>query len=166
MAGIAQAAIEAAQMEPAPITAAWIIAGEPQARCAELCRSRDGTAATFVWDCTAGEFDWTFAADETVHILQGEVVIDDGAGPRPLRPGDVALFHAGSTCRWRVPAYVKKLAFLRDPIPRPALAAIRGWRKLKRLARPAARAPAATLAGTTGVGAAAAPLQASSSMSQ
>ncbi len=136
------AAIDAARLDLAPIEPSWIIAGSPQARCAELTRSRDGTAATFVWDCTAGEFDWTFAGDETVHILQGEVIVDDGSGPRTLRPGDVALFHAGSTCRWRVPAYVKKLAFLRDPIPRPAMLAIRGWRKLKSLAR--ASAPSLT----------------------
>lgn len=132
------AGIEAARLELAPIEPSWIVAGAPQARCAELTRSRDGAAATFVWDCTAGEFDWSFAADETVHILEGEVIVDDGSGPQTLRPGDVALFHAGSTCRWRVPAYVKKLAFLRDPTPRPAMLAIRGWRKLKGLARGAA----------------------------
>jgi uncharacterized cupin superfamily protein len=135
-------AIAAARLESAPIEASWIRGGAPRARCAELSRSRDGTAATFVWDCSAGEFDWTFAADETVHILEGEVEVDDGAGARVLRPGDVALFHAGATCRWRVPAYVKKLAFLRDPVPRPALFAMRLWRRLKRLAR----APEPTLA--------------------
>lgn len=135
MGSIDNAAIATARLDDAPINPSWIIDGEPQARCAELSRSRDGTAATFVWDCTAGEFDWTFAGDETVHILEGEVVVDDGLGPRTLRPGDVALFHAGSTCRWRVPAYVKKLAFLRDPIPAPAMLAMRGWRKLKRLTR-------------------------------
>lgn len=139
------AAIDAARLQAAPIEPSWIVGGRPQARCAELTRSRDGTAATFVWDCTAGEFDWTFAADETVHILQGEVVVDDGSGPRTLRPGDVALFHAGSTCRWRVPAYVKKLAFLRDPIPRPAMLAIRSWRRLKALTRGAAPALTGTV---------------------
>ena len=139
------AAIDAARLQAAPIEPSWIVGGRPQARCAELTRSRDGTAATFVWDCTAGEFDWTFAADETVHILQGEVVVDDGSGPRTLRPGDVALFHAGSTCRWRVPAYVKKLAFLRDPIPRPAMLAIRSGRRLKALTRGAAPARPGTV---------------------
>lgn len=131
MGTISNATIEAARLEPAPIDPAWVRAGAPTARCAELTRSSDGTAATFVWDCTAGEFDWTFPGDETVHILQGEVVVDDGCGPRTLRPGDVALFAAGSTCRWRVPAYVKKLAFLREPIPRPARLVMRVSRRLK-----------------------------------
>jgi len=127
--------IAAARLEPAPIEPSWILDGAPQARCAELSRSRDGTAATFVWECSAGAFDWTFAADETVHILEGEVEVDDGLGARVLRAGDVALFHAGATCRWRVPSYVKKLAFLRDPAPRPVLLAMRVWRRLKGAAR-------------------------------
>lgn len=135
MGSIDNARLDTARLEPTPIPPSWIVGGSPQARCAELSRSRDGAAATFVWECTAGEFDWTFAGDETVHILDGEVIVDDGAGPRTLRAGDVALFHAGSTCRWQVPAYVRKLAFLRDPVPRPALLAIRLWRKLKTVTR-------------------------------
>lgn len=134
-------AIEAARLDAAPIEPSWIVAGAPQARCAELSRSRDGTAATFVWDCTAGAFDWRFATDETVHILEGEVVVGDGPDERTLRAGDVALFHAGSTCRWRVPAYVKKLAFLRDPVPRPAMAAIRAWRRVKTIAHAPTSSP-------------------------
>lgn len=128
---IVSGAIAGARLEPAPIRPEWIRGGAPQARCAELSRSCDGTAMTAVWDCTAGEFDWHFWGDETVHILEGEVIVDDGSGPRTLRPGDVALFPEGSTSRWVVPAYVKKLAFCRDPIPGAALTAIRGVRKLK-----------------------------------
>ena len=120
-----------AVLEAAPIRAEWVIEGQPQARCRELSRSADGTAITAVWDCTAGAFHWRFDGDETVHILQGEVVVDDGSGPKTLRAGDVAFFPAGTASRWEVPVYVRKLAFCRDPLPRPLLAFIRAVRKLK-----------------------------------
>lgn len=142
MSRIVCASIDSKRLEPAPIRPEWIRDGAPVARCAELSRSADGAALTAVWDCTAGEFDWYFAGDETVHILAGEVIIDDGAGPRPLRPGDVAFFPAGSTSRWRIPCYVKKLAFCRDPAPRLALLAIKIARRLKRLVGRGEAAPA------------------------
>lgn len=123
--------VEAARLELAPIEPSWILRGAPRARCAVLSRSRDRSASTVVWDCTAGEFNWTYTDDETVHILEGEAIIDDGSGPRTMRPGDVVLFHAGSTWRWRVPTYVKKVAFLRLPIPRSTILGIRAVRKLK-----------------------------------
>ena len=133
MTDVAIAAIETAQLEAAPIRPEWIVSGAPVARCAELSRSPDGQAMSAVWDCTAGEFDWTFGGDETVHILEGEVVVQTADGPRTLRPGDVALFTAGSTCRWHVPVYVKKLAFCREPTSRTALLATRIVRGLKRV---------------------------------
>lgn len=133
MPDVAIATIGTVQLESAPIRPEWVVAGEPVARCAELSRSPDGLAMSAVWDCTAGEFDWTFGGDETVHILEGEVIVQTPTGPRTLRPGDVALFAAGSTCRWQVPVYVKKLAFCREPTPRTALLAARVVRKLKRL---------------------------------
>jgi uncharacterized cupin superfamily protein len=124
------------RLQSAPIEPAWIIAGAPRARSGVLSRSSDRSAVTMVWDCTAGEFDWTYQDDETVHILEGEAIIDDGTGPRNILPGDVVLFRAGSTCRWRVPVYVRKVAFLRVPMPRLVIRTIRVLRKLKRLGRP------------------------------
>jgi uncharacterized cupin superfamily protein len=124
-----------ARLEPAPIPADWVLEGAPTARVAELSRSADGTAMTAVWDCTGGAFNWFFGGDETVHILEGEVTVDDGAARRTLRPGDVAFFPAGTWARWDVDGYVKKLAFCREAVPRPALLAIRLWRGLKRRLR-------------------------------
>jgi uncharacterized cupin superfamily protein len=127
--------IGAVRLRSAPIEPSWIVAGAPRARCAELNRSRDGAAFTLVWDCTAGDFDWIYDQDETVHILEGEAIIDDGSDKRTIGPGDVFLFPAGTTFRWRVPVYVKKLAFLHVPIPAPAFLAVRGLRKLQALTR-------------------------------
>lgn len=134
--------IEATRLKSAPIEPSWIVAGAPRARYAELSRSRDGSAFTVVWDCTAGDFDWTYTEDETVHILEGEAIIDDGSCRRTIQPGDVFLFPAGSTFRWRVPVYVKKLAFLRVPMPLPAMLAVRGLRRLRALVSNSAPRPA------------------------
>src|SRR3712207_4781766 len=94
---ITAARLAEAAMEPAPIRPEWIRSGSPEARCCVLSASSDGPARTALWDCTAGEFDWHFLGDETVRILEGEVVVtgEDGIARR-LGPGDVALFRAGS----------------------------------------------------------------------
>jgi uncharacterized cupin superfamily protein len=128
-------------LEAAPIRPEWVVEGAPLARCRELSRSADGTAITAVWDCTAGAFNWHFAGDETVHILEGEVTVDDGWGPKTLTAGDVAFFPAGTWARWEVATYVKKLAFCRDPLPRPLLAFIGAVRKAKAMFGKSAAAP-------------------------
>ncbi len=46
------------ELQPSPITAAWIIAGKPQARSKNLSMSEDQTACTIVWDCSKGKFNW------------------------------------------------------------------------------------------------------------
>ena len=73
-----------------------------------------------IWDCTAGKFRWYFGVDETVHILEGEVTVsDDGGNTRTLRAGDIGFFPAGTWMTWRVEKYVRKVAFLRHPLPQP-----------------------------------------------
>jgi uncharacterized cupin superfamily protein len=120
------ARIDAVVLEPAPINPAWIRAGAPLARATQIASSADGAAFTAVWDCTEGSFDWHFGCDETVHILEGEVIVTEpGQPPRTLRVGDVALFPAGLTAHWQVPRYVRKLAFMRQPFPRSIHAARR-----------------------------------------
>ncbi|HEY8617923.1 cupin domain-containing protein [Phenylobacterium sp.] len=126
------ATTDPARLQPAPIRPEWILEGAPLARSAELSRSPDGTAMTALWDCTAGAFNWFFAGDETVHIVEGEVIVEDEAGVRTLRPGDVALFPAGTWARWTVPRYVRKVAFCRDPLPRPVLKLVQLVRAAKR----------------------------------
>lgn len=128
--------IDETELAAAPITSGWIVAGAPVARAAELSRSADGTAVSLVWDCTAGTFDWHFGVDETVHILDGAVEVScPGIAPRRLGPGDVALFRAGTTARWHVPRYVRKLAFCRHALPQPLGFGLRAFTKLKSLVR-------------------------------
>lgn len=116
----------AMEMKPSPIEPSWILAGEPVARIAEHSRGQDDAALTALWDCTAGEFRWYFGWDETVMILEGEVHIttEDGV-ERTLSAGDVAYFAGGTWATWRIDRYLRKVAFLRKPFPKPLTMAYR-----------------------------------------
>lgn len=124
----------------APIARQWIWEGDPIARGKRLTGSTDQLASTFMWDCTAGRFDWFYKEDEVVHVLEGCVLIEDAAGARRrLQTGDTFLFPAGSRYRWTVPHYVRKIGFLHAPLSRE-LRIIR--RVLERLKAPFRRKPA------------------------
>lgn len=122
------------ELESTPITAAWILDGTPVARSALLSRSADGAAATMVWDCTAGRFSWHFELDETVYVIEGSVLVQSDAGDtRRIGPGDTAFFPAGTHAVWHVETYVRKVAFLRQPVPRIIMLAVRAARRPDRV---------------------------------
>jgi uncharacterized cupin superfamily protein len=107
-------------MMAAPINPDWIIRGAPVARVGEHSKSTDEAGSTAVWDCTAGEFRWFFGWDETVVIQEGEVHVTDDQGKNHLlKVGDIAYFRGGTWATWRVETYVRKVAFLRKPLPEP-----------------------------------------------
>lgn len=109
-----------ADFEPAPIRPEWLISGHPEARAVELARSPDGTSTAAHWECTAGTFRWFFFVEETVHILEGEVLVRGPDGRHTLlRAGDVAVMPANAWMIWHVERYVRKLAICRFPVPRP-----------------------------------------------
>ena len=117
-----------------PIRREWILEGNPIARKKNLSSSADGTASTFVWDCTAGRFNWHYQVDETICVLEGAVTITDLAGgARTLEVGDTAFFPAGSNAEWRVDGYVRKIAFLRTPLTAQAILARRVTGKLRHI---------------------------------
>jgi len=113
-------------LKSTPINPDWIVSGNPQARTAEHSRGHDEASLTAIWDCTSGEFRWRFGWDETVMILEGEVHVttEDGL-ERKLQVGDVAFFAGGTWANWRVDNYVRKVAFLRKPFPKPLAIAYR-----------------------------------------
>jgi uncharacterized cupin superfamily protein len=129
-------------LTPNPLDPSSIIEGTPLARSATLTRSADQTAFTMVWDCSAGVFRWYYSFDETLHVLEGSALIDDGhSPPRMIGPGDVVFFPAGATAVWRVDRYIRKVAFCRKALPAPigaVLRALRGAKKALRPSRPAA----------------------------
>ena len=124
------------ELKPAPIVPDWVRGGDPVARAAEISRSADGTAFTVIWECTGGKFDWTYDFDETIHILEGSIVLHDcGNAPTRLGPGDVVFFPKGSQVSWEVEGYVKKVAFFRKVVPNPLTGAYRLLRRAKHLLR-------------------------------
>jgi len=120
-------------LNPSPIYPDWVLEGKPIARNQVLSRSEDGTAITFLWDCTAGRFNWHYDVDETLYIIEGGVVVKDDAGTRILSVGDTIFFPAGARAEWHVENYVRKIAFCRKPLPRMLVLAKRGFRLVKRL---------------------------------
>jgi uncharacterized protein len=119
-------------LQPAPIPREWVIAGEPLARSLEVAHSPDGTCFAAHWDCTAGTFHWFFGVEETVHILEGEVVVRDASGQElRMRTGDVAVMPANAWMVWRVDEYVRKLAHCRYPVPRQFGRALRRFQTLR-----------------------------------
>jgi len=128
------ASAASADLGPAPITPDWIIEGAPEARNRLLARSDDRTSSVLVWECTPGRFNWSYAEDEAVSIISGEVFITTADGlERRLGPGDMAYFTAGSSCTWRVTERVRKVAFLRKDMPLLLGFAVRAWHKLLRI---------------------------------
>jgi uncharacterized cupin superfamily protein len=111
-------ALQAIHLAAEPINPGWVLDGSPQARRGTHSTNVDGWAATNVWDCTAGRFNWHFVWEETVMILEGEVRVTNAAGQtHVLVPGSVGYFPAGSWWVWEVPVYVRKLAFGRRQVP-------------------------------------------------
>ncbi|MGE6742219.1 cupin domain-containing protein [Allorhizobium pseudoryzae] len=120
-------------LKPAPIEPTWILAGEPQARVAQHSCTEDKCSVTAMWDCTAGSFRWYFGDDETVVILEGEVFITAADGTqRLLRAGDIGYFKAGTWATWRIDTYVRKIAFMRQPIWLPLALFYRIRNRLRR----------------------------------
>jgi uncharacterized cupin superfamily protein len=121
---------------PSPINPDWIIEGNPVTRNSFVASTADGNSSTWIWDCTAGKFNWFYDIDETVYLIEGSVIIKDKGGtgePRHLSAGDTIFFPAGSSAEWTVPSYVRKVAFLRAPMSRHLLLARGIYRSLKRL---------------------------------
>ena len=126
----------AVELKPAPINPNWILEGSPHARNSELTRSSDGRAMTLLWDCTPGKFIWHYHEDETIYILNGRLVLDDGVGlPKRFGPGDVVFFPAGAAVKWHVEEHVRKLAFFHRPLPKFVSLAMSAMGRITRLAR-------------------------------
>ena len=124
------------KFKTSPINPAWVLEGNPVARNAVLSRSDDTTACTIMWNCTAGQFYWHYAFDETVHIVEGSVIVSsENTPPKRLEPGDVAFFPVGTKAHWHVETYVRKVAFCRHVLPKQALPLIRTLRWARSLLR-------------------------------
>lgn len=148
----------AVDLQSAPVNPAWVRSGTPVARNCILSQSPDRSACTLIWDCTPGCFEWHYDTEETIHILEGSIVLDDGVAPaRRLGPGDVVFFPAGAVVHWTVETHVRKLAFFRRQLPMPIAVVTRAVSRAKGLARRlttsrAAAADRPAMAAITGMG--------------
>jgi uncharacterized cupin superfamily protein len=125
-----------ADLMPSPIRANWVLEGNPMARNQLLSVSADGNARSYIWDCTAGRFNWFYEVDETIYVIEGGVVLRDGMGTaRRLSAGDTIFFPAGAHAEWHVENYIRKFALIRTPLPKPLVLARQGYRYVKRLFR-------------------------------
>ena len=121
-------------LSPSPIYAEWVLEGNPVARNKLVSVSADGAASSYIWDCTAGRFNWFYEADETIYVIEGSVVIKDIAGTaRRLSAGDTIFFPAGTRAEWHIEDYIRKFALIRTPLPRSFVVARRVYRFFKRL---------------------------------
>jgi uncharacterized cupin superfamily protein len=128
------AAAASSDLEPAPISPDWILSGTPEARSKLLATSHDGASCVMVWECTSGRFNWHYSEDETAVVISGEVFITTEKGERRLGQGDMAFFPAGSSCEWRVPDRVRKVAVMRKSLGYPIGFGVRAWYKLLSIA--------------------------------
>ena len=119
------------ELQSSPITSDWILADQPRASSRLISQSKNGNSYVMVWECTAGQFNWNYTEDETVVIVDGEVFITVNANAeRRLGSGETAFFPAGTSCKWRIPDRVRKVAVLQKPIPRPVYLALRVYYKI------------------------------------
>ena len=138
-----------ADLMPSPIRANWVLEGNPMARNQLLSVSADGNARSYIWDCTAGRFNWFYEVDETIYVIEGGVVLRDQAGTaRRLCAGDTIFFPAGAHAEWHVENYIRKFALIRTPLPKPLVLARHGYRYVKRLFRGGGRTQDAGALGT------------------
>ena len=117
--------------EVIPLAPQSILSGTPVTRIKHVVRSHDLTEDILVWECTAGIFTWNYRKDETIVVVSGEVFITNDKGEeRRLGPGDLAFFPAGSSCQWRVPVHVRKIAVEREVLWKPLGFGWKAWKKL------------------------------------
>ncbi len=118
-----------------PVLSHWVLSGEPVTRTWKVLRSHDWTEDIVVWECTKGCFECHYSQDETVMVVSGEVFITDEKGEEQrLGPGDLGFFPAGTSCVWRVPDRVRKIAVLRECWWRPLGFGLKVWKRLRRTA--------------------------------
>lgn len=101
------------KFEPSPLDPTWVTEGTPAPRGLTLTKSSDDMLSCGLWDCGVGKFKFHYFCDEIVHILEGEVIVQEPGAEYTLRAGDVAYFPEGLTTHWTVPNYVRKFCIHR-----------------------------------------------------
>jgi hypothetical protein len=99
----------AIELEPWPLEAEQIVAGDPRVSGYVLDTSADGQVERGVWQHTAGVSRDT-ESDELFVVLTGRATIEVEDGPiLEVGPGSVGLLHAGDRTTWRVHETLRKV---------------------------------------------------------
>ncbi len=109
--------------------------GTPEAKGYPLFETVDRGANVHEWECTQGRFEWHYACDEIVHIVEGDAHIKDLATglSTHITAGSSVLFQRGSSAEWTVDRYIRKIAVNHVPLS-PNLILLRAaWHRLRRL---------------------------------
>jgi uncharacterized cupin superfamily protein len=62
------------------------------------------------WECEPSTFDWSYDANETAYVLEGEVTVTCPDGQKvDLGPGDLVCFPRGLSCTWEVKQKIRKV---------------------------------------------------------
>ena len=88
-----------------------VLHGDPAAGVSWLrtTSARGGTLLAGVFTAQPSTFRYTFGADESLHVVAGDVTIElDSGGSVRLRAGDIASFAAGETSTWTVHEALRK----------------------------------------------------------
>jgi uncharacterized cupin superfamily protein len=101
------------EFEPFPLLR--VLEGDPCGRVHWL-RTQGSGDATLMAGIFVGEpssFRYTFATDETFHVIEGEVTITlDTGESATLRPGDIASFQRGAEATWEITRPLRKFFVL------------------------------------------------------
>jgi uncharacterized protein len=120
-----------ADMELSSIPAAWLISGEGITKSRVLGKTRDHLAYVILWECGSARFRWDFVKDEFFIIVSGDAYLMGAKGrERHFGVSDTGFFHAGSSCEWRVPVGIRKIAIVKSSIPWPMSFIVRAWAKI------------------------------------
>ena len=88
-----------------------VLDGDPAAQVAWLRTTSDGAGVLYAGMFTAApsRFRYTFAGDESLHVLDGDVEIELDGGPAVrLGPGEIASFPKGASSTWTVHRPLRK----------------------------------------------------------
>jgi uncharacterized cupin superfamily protein len=62
-----------------------------------------------IWTKEVSEFPWSYDAQETCYLLEGDVVVTpDGGDPVEIKKGDLVIFPKGMSCTWNIRRDVRK----------------------------------------------------------
>jgi len=75
----------------------------------ESLLTTQGVRSWPIWTCEPSEFPWTYDAEETCYILEGQVTVTpDGGEPVTVGEGDMVTFPEGMSCTWKVTRPIRK----------------------------------------------------------